>query len=152
MQRGVEVSPDQVDVAQQLSQALQRVVLALDRDQDLLARDERVDRQQAQGRRAVDEDVVQRLLVRRDRPLEPALTCDQRDQFDLRTGEVDGRGRTEQAFDIGDRLDHFRERPALDQHVVDGGHIGVVVDAQRGGGIALGVEVDDQDPRTVQGE
>ena len=66
---GVEVPPHQVDVAQQLAQALQRVVLALDRDEHLGAGDQRVDRQQAQRGRAVDEDVVQRLLVRLDRPL-----------------------------------------------------------------------------------
>src|SRR5262249_1492629 len=54
----VEMGLDQLDVAQQLTQTLQRVVLALDGDQYLVRRDERVDRQQTQRWRAVDEDIV----------------------------------------------------------------------------------------------
>ncbi len=51
--------------------SFQRVVLALDRDQDLLRRAERVDREQAERRRAVDEDVVELLRVALDRPGQP---------------------------------------------------------------------------------
>ena len=64
----VEVLPDQVDVVDQLVQALQRVVLALDRDQHLLRGDQRVDRQQAERGRAVDEDVVELPRVARRWP------------------------------------------------------------------------------------
>jgi hypothetical protein len=152
MQRGVEMPSHQVDVPQQLAQALQRVVLALNRDQDLCTGDQCVDRQQAQRRRAVDEDVVQRLLVRLDRSLQSALPCHQRDQLDLRTGEID-RGRcTEETLDIRDRLDDLGERLALDQYVVDGRDFGVMVDAQRSGRIALRVEVNHQDPPAMQGK
>lgn len=54
MQGRVEVPPDQIDIAEQLAQSLQRVVLALDRDEDLLAGDQGVDRQQAErGRQSM---------------------------------------------------------------------------------------------------
>lgn len=114
--------------------------------------DQRVDGQQTERRRAVDEDVVQRLLVRQDRPLKSALTGHQRHQLDLRTGEIDRGGGTEETLDIRDRLDDLGEWLAVDQHVIDRRNLGVVVDAQRGGGIALRVEVDHQDPATVQGQ
>ena len=58
VQARVEVSAHEVDVVEQLTEAFQRVVLTLDRDQHLVRRDERVDREQAQRRRAVHEDVV----------------------------------------------------------------------------------------------
>ena len=52
---------------QQLAEALQRVVLALDRDQHLVDRRHRVDREQAERRRAVDQDVVVVVVDRLDR-------------------------------------------------------------------------------------
>ena len=54
----VEVRAHQLDVAQQLAEPFQRVELALDRDQHFAAGDQRVDREQAERGRAVDEDVV----------------------------------------------------------------------------------------------
>ena len=60
VQLRVEVRPDEIDVAQQLAEALQRVVLALDRDEHFRRGDQRVDGEQAQRRRAVDQHVVVR--------------------------------------------------------------------------------------------
>jgi hypothetical protein len=73
----VEVALHQIDVPKQLPQPLQRVVLALDRDEDLGAGDQRIDRQQTEGRRAVDQDIVQRLLVGVESTLQSALPRDQ---------------------------------------------------------------------------
>ena len=54
----VEVVADEVDRGDELGQALQGVVLALDRDQRGIRRGQGVDRQEAERGRAVDEDVV----------------------------------------------------------------------------------------------
>src|SRR6201987_5386432 len=59
VQAGVQMDLDHLDVVHQLGHSLQRVVLALGRDQYLGSGDQRVDGQQAQGRRAGDEDVVE---------------------------------------------------------------------------------------------
>lgn len=144
--------PDQVDVPQELAEALQRVVLALDGDQHLGAGHESVHGQQTEGRRAVDEDVVERLLIGLDGALQPALTGHQRHQLDLGTGQIDGCRGTEEALDVRDRLDHVGERLALHQDVVDRGDLGVVVDSESRGGVSLRVEVDHQNPGTVQGQ
>ena len=73
VERRVQVLAYQVDVVDQLVEPFQRVVLALDRDQHLLRGHERVDRQQAERRRAVDEDVVELARVARRSP-GPAAT------------------------------------------------------------------------------
>src|SRR5207248_8707452 len=105
---------------------LQRVVLALDRDQHLLRRDERVDRQQAERRRAVDEDVVVLHGTRLDRAGQPGLPGHHGDQLDLRTGEVDRRRYAGEVRDAVDRLGDIDERRALDEAVVDVGYPRVV--------------------------
>ena len=57
-----------------------------------------------------------------------------------------------EAGDPVDRGDHLVQRPALDQHVVDRRHLGVVLDAEGGGGVALRVEVDDEHLQPLQGQ
>ena len=58
-QFGIEaLEPDLIDDIDQLSEALQRVVLLLDGDDHALRRDQPVDRQQAECRWAVDQHVV----------------------------------------------------------------------------------------------
>ena len=59
---GVEMLLDELDVAEELREALERVVLALDWNKNLTCSDEGVDRQQAQRGRAVDEHVVVRAI------------------------------------------------------------------------------------------
>jgi hypothetical protein len=156
----VEVGLDQVDVADQLAETLQRVVLALDRDQHLLGRDEGVDGEETQARRAVDEDVVQPgqpVLpavhgIGVERLHQPGLAGDDRHELDLGAGQVDRRRHAEEPLEPLDLGDHFGHRPALDQHVVDRGDVGVVVDAERRGRVALGVQIDHEDLGAVQSE
>jgi hypothetical protein len=69
-QLGVEVTLDELDVVEELRETLQGVVLALDRDEYFLCGDERVDRQKSERGRAVDEDVVRRILALGDVRLE----------------------------------------------------------------------------------
>src|SRR5699024_11254661 len=57
-QFGIEVLLDELDVLHQLTQTLERIVFALDGDEDLACGDEGVDGEQAETRRAVDDDVV----------------------------------------------------------------------------------------------
>ena len=147
----VQVAPDEVDVAQQLAESFERVVLALDRDEHLLGRAEPVDGEQAERRRAVDEDVVVVVEHGVDRPPQPGLPAERRDQLDLGAGEVEaGRG-DEQALDVG-RLDAVLQRHLVHQHVVHRGLQAAVLDAQPGRGVALGVEVDDQRALAELGE
>ena len=151
LQAGVEVRAHHLHRAQQLAHPLQRVVLALDRDQDLLPGHQRVDGEQAERGRAVDEHVVQPfargLLIGQvggQRPPQPGLPGHQRDQVDLRAGQVDGGGQHGQTGQIRTLPHQLVHRPLVDERLVDARCALFVLDAQRGGGVALGVEVDEQ--------
>ena len=89
---GLRFDLHQRDVAEQLAQTLERVVLALDRDDHVVGRGEPVDRQQAERRRAVDEGevVVVRAIVASARS-QLQLAGERGDELDLGAGEVDGR-------------------------------------------------------------
>src|SRR5699024_7117056 len=99
-----EVSSDHVDVAEQLTETLQRVVLALDGDQYLPGGDHAVDGEQAERGRAIDEDVVVGAVQVGDRLTQTGFPRHQRDQLDLRPGQVDGGRNTPQPRRIRARL------------------------------------------------
>ena len=150
VQSRIEVDPDQLRGVQQLLDALERVVLALDREQHLFGGHQRVQRQQPQRRRTVDQHVVKvRHVERAQRPGQPQLPRHHRDQFDLRPGEVDGGRRAVQAGHLPGRLDDLGQRTVVDQHVVDGGNARVVRHIQRRRCVPLRVQVHHQYARAV---
>ena len=100
-QPGVHVLLDEPDVAEQLAQPLQRVVLALDRHEELLGGGERVHGQQAERGRAVQEHEVEGVLLERlDGLLQPQLARELAHELDLGAGEVD-RGGDRDRLSIG---------------------------------------------------
>src|SRR5690606_12623652 len=138
-QAWVEVLLDELDVVEELTQALECVVLALYGDENLLRSHEGIDREQAERGRAVDEDVVEILLGLLEKCLEcrtePLLAGDERDEFDLGPGEVDGRGEAEQLAAVRALLDDLRDRGVIDDDVVDARGVGTVFDAESCGRI-----------------
>ena len=96
-------------------------------------------------RRAVDEDEVEVVHHGVDGPLQLHLPAEGRHQLDLDPGQVDGRGRHEEILDAG-RLDAVLQGLVPHDDVVHGELEVAGVDAQAGRGVALGIEVDDQDP------
>ena len=153
MQARVQVRLDQLDRLQQLAQALQRVVLALDRDEHLASHDERVDRQQPQARRAVDEHVVDALVPVRHPPLQvgvervpqPGLSRDHRDQLDLSARQVDRRREAPEVRHVRALLHRLGERCPVDQDLVDRRRARAVLDAERRRRVALRVVVEHED-------
>ena len=91
---GVQVIPNEIDGGGELAEPLEGVVLALDRDQHRVGCGERVDREQAERRRAVDEHVVVVVADVVERRREAALAGHQRCQLDLGSGQRE-RGRDE---------------------------------------------------------
>ena len=104
----VEVLPHHLQRVLELDEAAQRQVLGLHRHDHAGRGRERVDRQQAERRRRVDEDVVVAILDRRQRLLERALAADLARQRQLGAGEVD---RRDGDVDLA-RLDHLVDRHA----------------------------------------
>ena len=152
-QPGVQVGLDHLDAAEQLGQPLEGVVLALDRDEHLASPDQRVQRQQAERRRAVDEDVVEILgAVEQtgERPLQPVLTRHLRRQFEVGPGEVNRGRRTEQGVRDLDGRDHVRELPVAEEHVIHGRRADGVIDAECRARIALRIKIDDKHAQAMQ--
>jgi hypothetical protein len=142
----VDVLLNQADVPQKLPEPLQRVVLTLDRHDQLFGSGQGVHREEPQRRRAVQQDeVVASLAHGRQRPFEPGLTRELADQLDLRAGEVD-RGR--ERVEMGDRRRDHRvvERGLGDHDVVDGDIASLMADPHTGRRVALGVEVHHEHP------
>ena len=156
---GIEVTADEVDVAEELTEAFECVVLALDRDEDLDGRDERVDGEQPERRRAVDEDVVDRIPrvhsaaeVGVQGTLEAGLAGNHGHELDLRAGQVDRRGHADKPGQRGDRDRCVLEGDSVDEGLIDRGHPGVVRDVERRGRVALRIKVDEEDAEPVDRE
>jgi len=79
---------DQVHGVEELTQTLERVVFALQRDEQRIGRREHVERDEAKRRRAVDEDEVVVVAHERDGFAHPALSTRDIDEFDLCPGKI----------------------------------------------------------------
>ena len=151
LQRGVQGLLDQLDVAQELAEALEGVVLALDGDQDLPHGGEGVQGEQAEGRWAVDEDVVVVVFHRGQGRAQPQLPRHGRHQLDLGAGQVQAGGGHEEVAHLAG-LDAVLDGHVVQQHVVHRGVELPDVQAEAGAGVALGIEVDDEDPQAPFGQ
>src|SRR3954471_4794729 len=151
LQRLIEVLLDQCDVPQQLAQALERVVLALDRYEDLGGRRQAVHGQQAERRGAVDEDVVVLGLDVLEGLAQLELSAEGRNELDLGPREVQAGGRHEQVAH-GGGLDAVVDGGVVQDHLVHGGLQVPGVQPEAGGGIALRVEIDDEHAKALVSE
>ena len=85
-------------------------------------------------------------------PAQALLASDQGDEFDLGTGQVDGRGNAVEVFVLGRLPDDLVERQVRDEHLVDALLIGTVIDTEGRRCVALRVQIDDQHMRAGPGE
>ena len=141
---------DELDRLQQLRQPVQGQEVRLERDEDLAGRAEGVERQDAERRRAVHQDVVEVLVVGLELVAEDDLAADGADQLDLGGGQVDVAPADEEVG--GDLAADLGQRHALGQHVVErrAGPARQQAEVQRG--VGLRVEVEDQRPVPLGGQ
>ncbi len=148
---GIEVVADEFEGRKQLGQSFQRVVLALQRDEDAIGGGQCVHGQQPERRRAVDEDVVVRGRGIRQKAGQSMFATFQRCQLDFGSCQGD-RGRND--VHPLDRTGHGQvgQWSAIDDRVVDRSLDLVAVEAQAARCVALGIQVDDEDSLARQGE
>ena len=151
-QAGVERAAHLFDGGQELRQAFEEPVLGLQRDDDRVGGGERVDREQVQRRGTVDQDIGDGLGIVGSRSAVAAQRAAQligavvvAGDFKLDPKKVHGRRGDEEARHRG-RNDHLAQGFFADQHLVARGHARAAVDAEPGRGVALGIEIDDEDP------
>ena len=157
LEGGIELGGDQAHRAQQLPQTFEGVVLALDRDEDLVRTHQRVQGEKAQARRAVDKHIVQAAVgglvvieVGADRAPKLVLARHHRHELDLGTGQIEGGGGAPEALDLGHRHDRIGERDAIDEDVVHARDLDVVIDSKGRRGVSLRVEVDHEHRKPLQ--
>ena len=149
-ERRIEVVADEVDRAEQLGQPFECVVLALERHEDRVRGRQCIDGEQSERWRAVDEDVVVAIRDASDEATEAAFPRFERSELDLGPGERDRRGNDVDPERTGDR--EILESEPVDDPVVDGDFERGSVESEAARGVSLGVEVDDEDPLTCDGQ
>ena len=128
------------DAAHEIGDALERVILALHRDEHAVGRDERIDRQQLERRRTVDEDEVIVRLHRSKRVFHDVFPLRRADELDRAAGEIHICRQHVAVFRAADTVGSGR---AVHQQVVAIGRHGFV-HAHAGGAVALWVAVDEE--------
>ena len=101
VERRIERRAHAAHRADEIGEPFEREVLAVQRNQHGVGGDERVQRQQAERRRTVDEDVVELVAQRLEQRAQPLLAVRQRDQLDFGAGEIAVGGNQRQAIDAG---------------------------------------------------
>src|SRR5690606_26845032 len=144
LQARIDVTLGQADRVQELGQPLQRVELALDRDQHGIRRRERVQRQQAERGRAVHQDEVVPVAHGLERAAQHQLALRPVDQLDLGTDQVAARGRDVEERKVEASDEDVVEREPLDHDVVHGGVHVRALDADPAGRVALVVNGDNE--------
>ena len=147
-ERRVQLRLDEVDGAEQLRQALERVVLGLNRHDRTVRGSERVHRQRTEGRRAVEQDVGVRIELAGESLGEVALTAGPVREVDGRGGETALRHHDVEVVDARG-LRQTRKRDAVEQVVR---RRAVRPQPQPRGRIRLRIEVDEEDVLARRGE
>ena len=127
----------------ELAQPLQRVIFALDGDDDAVRRGERVDRKQPQRGRAVDEDIVELPAHLVKGALQDLFAALLGDELHFRAREVDVRGQDGERCKLGGEQVLFAVL-SLDEHLIDGLFQRALGKAEARRGVALRVDVDEQ--------
>ena len=96
VERRVERAAHAAQRGDEIGEPLEREVFAVERNQHGVGGDERVEREQPERRRRVDEDEVEAVAERVEHEAQPRLAVRQRDELDFGAGEV-AIGRDERA-------------------------------------------------------
>src|SRR4051812_12221605 len=141
----VQLHPDHVDDLDEVVEALHRVVLGLDRDDDVVRRDQAVDGQQAQVGRAVDQRKVVAVEMALEAVPQDLLAAQGSEQFALGRGKVDVGWGDIDPGDLGWPDDVLDGRATVGKDVGHRPLDGVEVDPETRGQVRLRIHVDAED-------
>ena len=142
---------DAVDGVHEFGDAFEGEELALDGDEDGIGGDQGVEGQEVEGGRAVDDDEAVIVADFGDAFAEAEFAVGHVDEFEVGADEVFVGGDEGEAFEFGGD-DGVGRRGVAQEDVVDAGPLAVFGDAEAGGGIALGVGIDDEDTEVIGGQ
>src|SRR2546430_2971566 len=135
-----------LDDLEECCDTLERVVLRLHRDDHAGRRDQRVQREQAERGRAIDEDVVVPVYdVARELVAQGHLAADRVEELDLGGRELERRGCDVDLLRFCRPDDRPEGHVGVDEDVRDAALDRVEVDAETDGQVCLGIEVEAED-------
>ena len=148
---GIDGLADFTDGGHEVGNAFEGVVFAKHGDDDAVGGDQAVEGEQGQGRGTVDEDVVVVVGNELQGVFEADFACDFLDEFDFCAGQCAvGAQYVVAAFFAAD--DGVGDVGFAEDNLVNAVFDGGFVDAAACGGVALGVEVDDEDAVAFGGQ
>src|SRR5438067_9503536 len=132
-----------LDGRHEVREPFERVVLALHRNEYSLRGAERIHREQAERRWAVDQDEIVFAEHALERGFQPRLASGQLHQLNFRAGELAIRRHQIKAARLASHASG-RELAEPEQHLIDGARRRALVHAAAHGRVALRIEVDQQ--------
>src|ERR1051325_10978105 len=117
MEAGVQLALDELDRLEERREPFERVVLALQRHEDGIGRGERVQREQAERRRTVEQYEIEFLLYALKNFSQARFALFERDQLDLGAGQIARRRRDEKERQLG-LPQNVRQRRLADQRMI----------------------------------
>ena len=151
---GIQRAAHAFERGHQIGQTFEREVLAVQWDEDGVGGDQRVEGQQAEARRAVDEDAVEAVAQRLEETAQSELAFGQADQLDLGAGELTVGRDHEEVIERGRQNDRVGvDRLGARQCLVDRPTRTVLSpQTDTAGHVRLRVHVDQQHPLLGQGQ
>ena len=128
---------------QQLRQPFQRIIFALQRYEQAVGQRQRIDREQAERRRAIDKDIIIEWGERPHGAAQLVFTRNGVDQLHLCASQLNRRRHQVQIAKAAFADDRSRRRTA-DQHVIHAMRNLAAVHAQAAGRVALRIHIDQQ--------
>src|SRR4030095_1124068 len=137
------IALDQANSIEELAQALESVVLALNRNKNRVGRGQRIECEKAERRRAVEEYVIVFIANRAQCRAKPVFTSHETDELDLCATEfLIGSNEIEKGdFRWSNRLPNI---PLIDQHFIDSLDPFALEDPKPATGIRLRIKVDEK--------
>src|SRR5581483_11027070 len=146
----IEARTHRLDRVEQARKTFEREIFALDRDQHAVCRRQRVDGQEMQRGRAIDEDGLIAVAELGQMLLEARFAREHVHELELGCGQVAVAG---QQIETGlGRHDRAFDRRLVEQHFATARLDAALVQARGHGRIALWIEVDEQDASPRLGE
>ena len=145
LERRVDVGVDLLDGVDQVGQAFEGEILALHRHDHAMRARQAIQRKQAQAGRAIDQGDVVLGADRGQRCAEPLFAPLHVHQLHFGTGQLTI-GADHVVAAAGAAASGLGNGGGLEQQVIDARLKLTLVDARAHGGIALGVEIDEQNP------
>ena len=142
-ERGIEIPLHELHGVEELREPFERVVFALNRDDDAVGGRQHVQRQEAERRRAVDDHVAVLVAQVPQRLAHARLAGTLVDELELGTHQVLRPGNHIETREVHVREARLGERRAVDERFVERLADTIALDANAARRVALGIGVDE---------